>query len=293
MRLGIRRGRDGMSLSSIRGLLLVTGQAPCGTGVIRARNAFMMRAAKLMATPGRYRRMVEDMRLTIAASLRIMMAQLSENITIEDVVQLLTADGITIPQVMDAFEWGRSMLLNLVSGMDASRRTEAMMALANAQQGMSQDDQDRPCPLEPRWWYPPQMTERPTESSIRADTLMQAPITQAMVIPAAPVRQAPGATQTIAPDAALIPSTAVAVTNDRWTGTQTIYLRPKKKKKKPWSKKKEEMDESSDIDNGGWMREREANWVARQQEQQGTQSEAQQEEGPSKETVEDEDEIME
>jgi hypothetical protein len=31
---GIHRGRDGMSLSSIRGLLLVTGSAPRGVGVI-------------------------------------------------------------------------------------------------------------------------------------------------------------------------------------------------------------------------------------------------------------------
>jgi hypothetical protein len=31
----IRRGRDGMSLPSIRGLLLVTGHASCGVGVLR------------------------------------------------------------------------------------------------------------------------------------------------------------------------------------------------------------------------------------------------------------------
>jgi hypothetical protein len=34
-RPGIRRGRDGMSLSSIRGLLLVMGHAPHRVGVIR------------------------------------------------------------------------------------------------------------------------------------------------------------------------------------------------------------------------------------------------------------------
>jgi hypothetical protein len=37
-----------MSLLSIRGLLLVTGQVPHGTGVICARNVFMMRVAKLI-----------------------------------------------------------------------------------------------------------------------------------------------------------------------------------------------------------------------------------------------------
>jgi hypothetical protein len=148
-RPGIQRGRDGMSLSSIRGLLLVTRRAPHGTGVLHERNAFMMRAAELMATLGRYRRMVKEMRLTIATIPRATMAQPSENVTIEDIARLFAADGVTIPQIVDAYEWGCSMLLNLVSGVDASRRTEAMLALANAQQGTSQDEQDRPQPLEP------------------------------------------------------------------------------------------------------------------------------------------------
>jgi hypothetical protein len=39
---------------------------------------------------------------------------------------------------------------------------------------------------------------------------------------------------------------------------QTIYLHPKKKKRKPHLKKKEDTDESSDVNDGGWTREREA-----------------------------------
>ena len=277
-----------MSLSSIRGLLLVTGCAPRGNGVIRTRNAFMMRAAELIATPGRYRRLVEEMRLTIATSPRVTTAQPSENVTVEDVAQLLAADGITIPQVMDAFEWGHSMLQNLVSGVDASRRTEAMAALVNAQQGTSQDDQDRPRPLEPRWWYPPQMTERTTEPPTRAVVQTHAPITHATIVPFSPVRQTPRATQTVAPVAAPIPPTAVAVANDGWSNTQTIYLRPKTKRRKPRSKKKEDTDESSD---GGWTRQREANLANLQQGTQEAPAGTQQEEGLSKETVEDEDKI--
>jgi hypothetical protein len=102
-----------MSLSSIRGLLLVTGHAPRGVGVIREQNTFMTRAAELMATPGRYRWLVEERRMTIATIPRIMMVQPSENITVEDVAAMFTVDGVTIAQVSDAFEWGRSMLLNL------------------------------------------------------------------------------------------------------------------------------------------------------------------------------------
>jgi hypothetical protein len=100
----------------------------------------MMRAAELMATLGRYRRMIEEMRLTIAAILRVTMAQLSGNITIEDMARLFAVDGVTILQIVDAYEWGHSMLLNLASSVDASRRTEAMLALANAQWGTSQDE---------------------------------------------------------------------------------------------------------------------------------------------------------
>jgi hypothetical protein len=141
---GIHRGRDSMSLSSIRGLLLVTGHAPRGVGVICEQNMFMTRAAKLMATPGRYRQLVEERRMTIATIPRITMAQLSENIMVEDVAAMFTVDGVTIAQVSDTFEWGHSMLLNLSNGVDTSRRTEAMQALVNAQQGTSQEEQDRP-----------------------------------------------------------------------------------------------------------------------------------------------------
>jgi hypothetical protein len=94
---GIQRGRDGMSLSSIRGLLLVMRHAPHGTGVLHERNAFMMRAAELMATPGRYRRMAKEMRLTITAIPRVTIAQSSENIMIEDMARLFAVDGVTIP----------------------------------------------------------------------------------------------------------------------------------------------------------------------------------------------------
>lgn len=117
---GIQRGRDGMSLSSIRGLLLVTRRAPHGTEILCARNTFIMRAAELMATPGRYRQMVKEMRLTIEATPRATMAQPSENITVEDMARLLAADGITILQVMDVFEWGCLMLMNLASSVDTS-----------------------------------------------------------------------------------------------------------------------------------------------------------------------------
>jgi hypothetical protein len=93
-----------MSLSSIRGLLLVMGCAPHGVGVIREQNTFMTRAAELMATPGRYRWLVEERRMTIATISRVTMAQPSENIMVEDVMAMFAADGVTIAQVSDAFK---------------------------------------------------------------------------------------------------------------------------------------------------------------------------------------------
>jgi hypothetical protein len=101
---GICRGRDGMSLSLIRGLLLVTGHASCGVRVICEQNMFMTRVAELMATLGRYRWLVEERRMTITTIPSVTTAQPSENITVEDVVAMFAADGVTIAQVSDAFE---------------------------------------------------------------------------------------------------------------------------------------------------------------------------------------------
>jgi hypothetical protein len=292
-RPGIHRGRDGMSLSSIRGLLLIMGRAPHGVGVICELNMFMTRVAELMATPGRYGWLGEERRMTIATIPRIMMAQPSENVTVEDVVAMFTAEGVTITQVSDAFEWGCSMLLNLSNSVDASRRTEAMQALVNAQQGTSQEEQDRPRPIEPRWWYPPQWTEG--TATMLLDTQQQhAQQVHATIVPFALMAQRSGTLRTSAPEWAQIPESAMAVAYDGWTGTQTIYLRPKKKKRKPRLKKKEDTDESSDIDDGGWTREREAKLAilqAKPQEesQVETSGGAQEVEEPANGTVEDEE----
>jgi hypothetical protein len=93
-----------MSLSSIRGLLLVMGHAPHGVGVICEQNMFVTWAAELMATPGRYRQLVEERRMTITAIPRVMTAQPSENVTVEDVAAIFAADGVTITQVSDTFK---------------------------------------------------------------------------------------------------------------------------------------------------------------------------------------------
>jgi hypothetical protein len=253
----------------------------------------MTRAAELMATPGRYRRLVEKRRMTIAAIPRVTTAQLSENITLEDVAAMFAVDGVTIAQVSDAFEWGRSMLLNISNSIDASRRTEAMQALVNAQQGTSQEEQDMPQPIEPRWWYLPQWTERMATTPL--DTQQQhAQQVHATIVPFAPMAQRLGTLRTSVPEQAQIPELAMAVAYDGWTGMQTIYLCPKKKKRKPRSKKKEDTDESSDVNNRGWTREREAKLATLQakpqeESQAKTSGGAQEEEEPANGTVEDEE----
>jgi len=40
----------------------------------------------------------------------ITLAQLLDNVTVEDMARLFTGDGITIPQISDAFEWGQMAL---------------------------------------------------------------------------------------------------------------------------------------------------------------------------------------
>jgi hypothetical protein len=127
---GIHRGRDGISLASVRGMLLVTGCAPHGNGLASMRNTFIMRAAQLVATPGLYCHLVAELRLSIAVLTRVTAPAPSENISVEDVAHLFMADRVTIPQVSDTHKWGTLVLQNLVGGVDMSKRMEAMTALA-------------------------------------------------------------------------------------------------------------------------------------------------------------------
>ena len=76
---------QGVNLSSVRGLLLVTGHAPRGNGLIHVRSAFFTRVAQVIATPGLYQCLVDELRLTIAVVLGLTSAQAVNNITVEDV----------------------------------------------------------------------------------------------------------------------------------------------------------------------------------------------------------------
>ena len=70
-----------------------------------------------MMTPGLCQHLVDELHLTIATTARVMLAQMSENITIEDVVRLFTGDGITIPQISDTFEWAKWPSQDRVQGV--------------------------------------------------------------------------------------------------------------------------------------------------------------------------------
>jgi hypothetical protein len=211
-----------------------------------------MRAAELVATPGRYRRIVDESRLTIVSFPLVTTAQPSDNVTVEDVARMFAADGITILQVRDAHKWGQLALERLAVGMDAARRMEAMAAQISVRQNSSRDEQDRPTPIEPRWWYPPsggtglaptpgvvqqwQRLQPPpvvhaTEGQVRASVGVPAEAPARM--PAAPVAipVLPAASQ-----AGQLPegSTRAQVASDDgvagWTGISVVY-RPRKKRK--------------------------------------------------------------
>jgi hypothetical protein len=116
----------------------------------------------------------------------------------------------------------------------------------------------------------------------------------ATIVPFALMAQRSGTLRTSVPEWVQIPESAMVVAYNGWTGMQTIYLRPKKKKRKPHLKKKEDTDESSDVDNGGWTREREAKLATLQanpqEESQVETSGGAQEEGePANGMVEDEE----
>ena len=128
-RPGVRRTAQGVNLSSVRGLLLVMGHAPCRNGFICVRTVFFMRAAQLIAMLGLYRCLVDELRLTIAVVPGLTSAQPVDNVTVEDMARLFARDGVTIPQIGDAYEWGHTALITWSQGMDAARRTEAMSAL--------------------------------------------------------------------------------------------------------------------------------------------------------------------
>jgi hypothetical protein len=99
---GIYRGRDGISLASVTGMLLVMGCAPHSNGLASMRNVFAMRATQLVATPGLYHHLVAELRLSIAVTTRVTAPAPSKNVSVKDMAHLFTADGVIIPQVSDA-----------------------------------------------------------------------------------------------------------------------------------------------------------------------------------------------
>jgi len=70
----------------------------------------------------------------------ITLAQMLDNITVEDMVRLFAGDGITIPQISNMFEWGQTALAGWSMGSDASRWMEAMQAMILTCEQMSHND---------------------------------------------------------------------------------------------------------------------------------------------------------
>jgi len=149
----------------------------------------LIHVAQLISTPELYWHLIDDLCLTIATTPHVTLAQMSDNITVEDVVRLFAGDGITIPQVSDVFEWGQMALAGWSAGSDASRWTEAMQAMILTHEQMSHDDWDRPVPLEPRWWYP--STGAPETMVVEQTTTMEGSMVQTahdQVPPEVPVK---------------------------------------------------------------------------------------------------------
>ena len=108
---------------------MVTARALHGAIAHQTWSAFLIHAAQLISTLGLYQCLIDNLRLTIAMTPRITLAQMSDNIIVEDVVRPFAGDGLTIPQISDTFEWGQMALAGWSMGSDASRQTEAMQAM--------------------------------------------------------------------------------------------------------------------------------------------------------------------
>jgi len=153
------------------------------------RSVFLICMAQLLSTPGLYWHLVDGLCLTIAMMPCITLAQLLDNVTVEDVARLFTGDGITIPQISDVFEWGQMALAGWSTGSKASSQMQAMQAMIMACEQTSHDDQDRLVPLEPRWWD--QSTEAPEMMVVEPATTMEGLMVQTapdQVPPEVPVK---------------------------------------------------------------------------------------------------------
>jgi len=106
------------------------------------RNVFLICTAQLLLTLGLYWCLVDRLHLTIVTMPHITLAQLSDNVTIKDVARLFTGDGITIPQISDAFEWGQTALAGWSMGSEASR------------EGMTLGTTTNDVPMEQGWGRP-------------------------------------------------------------------------------------------------------------------------------------------
>jgi len=250
----ILRACYAINLSSVRGMLMVMARALRGAIAHRTWSAFLIRAAQLISTPGLYWHLVDDLCLTIAMTPCVTLAQMSDNITVEDVVRLFTGDGITIPQTSDAFEWGQMALAGWSAGSDASRQTEAMQAMILTCEQTSCNDQDRLVLLEPRWWYP---STGALETMVVEQTTTMEELTVHMahdqVPPEVPVKllempsnrggwtwpEAPKITKPLS----LVDDGVVG-----WMGSHVYYIqrKPKKKRKSKVTQRREEEALSSD-----------------------------------------------
>ena len=170
-------------------------------------------------------------------------AHMTDNVTGEDVACVLAADGVTILQARDAHEWGLNTLNLWSQVVDANRRTEAMQALMAVRQLSSQEDWDRPVPLEPRWWYPSPGNFGAANTLANHMVGRQEPSTSATITPMVP-RMMPAVISLAAQRAQEVAESAAQFVqgNPRlqlapddgvmgWMGIPVVYVQKKKKKK--------------------------------------------------------------
>jgi hypothetical protein len=79
-------------------------------------------------------------------------SNLTEIISINDIVQFFAQQGISVDEVVDAHVWAERQLCHFTQDTDTAQREEALQVLQRVLQYTSMEVQDKLCVMNPAWW---------------------------------------------------------------------------------------------------------------------------------------------
>jgi hypothetical protein len=79
-------------------------------------------------------------------------SNLTENISINDIVQFFAQQGISVDKVVNAHVWAERQLRHFTQDTDTARREKALQVLQHVLQYASMEVQDELHVMNPAWW---------------------------------------------------------------------------------------------------------------------------------------------